>query len=91
MDRCWLKGAIGDALHAISSAAGYNIRWLLRAIVAQAAKAAKAAFGVFAKRALYGLNSAMDSLIGLREVLGAIKVAVCASIGGSLSRPLNYR
>jgi IS5 family transposase len=32
MDRCWLKGAVGDALHALSCAAGYNIRWLLRAI-----------------------------------------------------------
>ena len=33
MDRCWLAGALGDALHALSCAAGYNIRWLLRAIV----------------------------------------------------------
>ena len=33
MDRCWLHGAAGDALHALSCAAGYNIRWLLRAIV----------------------------------------------------------
>jgi transposase, IS5 family len=32
MDRCWLKGAAGDALHTISCAAGYNLRWLLRAI-----------------------------------------------------------
>lgn len=32
MDRCWLQGAMGDALHAISCAAGYNLRWLLRAI-----------------------------------------------------------
>ena len=32
MDRCWLKGAVGDALHALCCAAGYNIRWLLRAI-----------------------------------------------------------
>ena len=32
MIRCYLKGGIGDALHAISCAAGYNIRWLLRAI-----------------------------------------------------------
>ena len=31
--RCWLQGAMGDALHALSCAAGYNIRWLLRAIV----------------------------------------------------------
>ena len=32
MDRCWLQGALGDALHSISCAAGYNLRWLLRAI-----------------------------------------------------------
>jgi len=32
MDRCWLTGELGDALHAISCALGYNIRWLLRAI-----------------------------------------------------------
>ena len=32
MDRCWLQGALGDALHAISCAAGYNLRWLLRTI-----------------------------------------------------------
>ena len=32
MDRCWLHGAMGDALHALSCAAGYNIRWLLWAI-----------------------------------------------------------
>ncbi len=32
MDRCWLKGALGDALHSTSCAAGYNLRWLLRAI-----------------------------------------------------------
>jgi IS5 family transposase len=32
MDRCWLKGADGDALHAVLCAAGFNLRWLLRAI-----------------------------------------------------------
>lgn len=32
MDRCWLKGSQGDALHAVLCAAGFNIRWLLRAI-----------------------------------------------------------
>jgi transposase, IS5 family len=32
MDRCWLQGAVGDALHAVSCAAGFNLRWLLRAI-----------------------------------------------------------
>ena len=32
MDRCHLKGEIGDRLHAVLCAAGYNIRWLLRLI-----------------------------------------------------------
>ena len=30
MRRCDLKGALGDAMHAVLCAAGYNIRWLLR-------------------------------------------------------------
>ena len=33
LDRCWLKGQTGDAVHAVLCAAGYNIRWLLRAMV----------------------------------------------------------
>jgi IS5 family transposase len=32
MDQRWLKGAEGNALHAVLCAAGFNIRWLLRAI-----------------------------------------------------------
>jgi IS5 family transposase len=32
MDRCHLKGEIGDRLHAVLCTAGYNIRWLLRMI-----------------------------------------------------------
>ena len=32
LDRCWLKEAEGDALHAVLCAAGYNLRWLLRAV-----------------------------------------------------------
>lgn len=85
MDRCWLKGAIGDALHAISCAAGYNIRWLMRAIVAQAAKAAKAAFLALSNPVLYGLNSAMDALIDLRDVLNLIGIAVRAGLAPPLS------
>ncbi|WP_198390867.1 transposase, partial [Burkholderia ubonensis] len=30
--RCWLKGASGDALHAVLCATGFNLRWLLRAM-----------------------------------------------------------
>jgi IS5 family transposase len=81
MDRCWLKGAVGVALHAIRCAAGYNIRWLMRAILAQAAKAAKAAFLTLSKPALYGLNSVMGALIDLRAVLSLVRTAVHASIG----------
>lgn len=33
MDRCWLRGSTGDALHAVLCAAGYNLRWLLRAVL----------------------------------------------------------
>jgi len=32
MNRCHLKGAEGDAIHAVLCAAGYKIRWLLRMI-----------------------------------------------------------
>jgi IS5 family transposase len=42
MDRCWLQGAVGDALHAVSCAAGFNLRWLMRAVSdLQAAAAAR--------------------------------------------------
>ena len=34
MSRCWLKGAVGDSINAVLSAAGYNLRWLLRAVAA---------------------------------------------------------
>jgi hypothetical protein len=53
MDRCWLKGSEGDALHAVLCAAGFNIRSLLRAIAVQAAKAAKAFFFVLFWLALW--------------------------------------
>jgi IS5 family transposase len=39
MDRCWLQGQLGDALHAVLCAAGYNIRWLMRAMVRLGLKA----------------------------------------------------
>ena len=32
MGRCHLKGELGDRLHAVLCAAGYNIKWLLRMI-----------------------------------------------------------
>jgi transposase, IS5 family len=50
MDRCWLQGATGDALHTVLCAAGFNIRWLLRAI---AAKGLAALLLALSKWALY--------------------------------------
>jgi IS5 family transposase len=40
MDRCWLQGKLGDALHAVLCATGYNLRWLLRAMRRLGLKAA---------------------------------------------------
>lgn len=39
MDRCWLAGSQGDALHAVLCAAGYNLRWLMRAVLRLGRKA----------------------------------------------------
>ncbi|NMG17870.1 IS5 family transposase, partial [Aromatoleum bremense] len=39
MDRCWLQGSLGDALHTVLCAAGYNLRWLLRAMLRLGLKA----------------------------------------------------
>ncbi len=50
MDRCWLGGSSGDALHAVLCAAGFNIRWLLRAI---ATKGLAALLLPFSQVALY--------------------------------------
>ena len=33
MGRCHFKGSIGDSIHAVLCAAGYNIRWLMRMIL----------------------------------------------------------
>ncbi|CAN5295907.1 hypothetical protein BH11PSE10_BH11PSE10_05330 [soil metagenome] len=84
MDRCWLKGAIGGALHALRCAAGYNIRSLLRAITAQAAKAVKAAFLVLTKWTLYGLSSVLAVLIGLRELLRTMDGTLSSALAGQL-------
>jgi transposase, IS5 family len=82
MQRCWLKGTLGDALHALSCAAGYNIRWLLRAIAGKAAKDAKAFFlallGTLVRarlatdRAFQAVAGAVDWLIqAARDLLGS--------------------
>jgi IS5 family transposase len=63
MDRCWLKGQTGDALHAVLCAAGYNIRWLLRAIVRLGLK------GLFAPiwSLLASLRLALAIMLGIEK------------------------
>lgn len=48
--RCWLKGAHGDARHTVLCAAGYNLRFLMRAI------------RLFYVRIFYGLRAANKSM-----------------------------
>jgi IS5 family transposase len=33
MNRCHLGSSLGDALHTVLCAAGYNLRWLMRAVL----------------------------------------------------------
>ncbi len=33
MDRCWLQGKLGDALHSVLCAIGCNLRWLMKAVL----------------------------------------------------------
>ena len=37
--RNWLKGSEGDVLHPVLCAAGYNLRWLIRAVARLGLKA----------------------------------------------------
>jgi IS5 family transposase len=64
MQRCWLKGQTGDAIHAVLCAAGYNIRWLLRAMVRLGLK------GLFALLVcvLAWLRLALATVLGVRKL-----------------------
>jgi IS5 family transposase len=68
MDRCWLQGPTGDALHALSCALGYNIRWLMRALQAKARKALLCLLrmaGAGAEQALAPVHAGLLRLIAL--------------------------
>jgi hypothetical protein len=67
-------GMFGPALSVAGagvSAAGFNIRWLVRAILAQAARAAKALFLVLAWIAAFSLHSCRCCAVVFRRVSGA--------------------
>jgi IS5 family transposase len=85
MDRCWLQGALGDALHALSCAAGYNIRWLMRAIVRLAAK--RSSFAL-TELTLYPRISATRAPSPLMSALGSMlrAFALLAGFGAQRAR-----
>jgi len=57
MDRCWLQGQLGDALHAVLCATGYNFRWLLRAMVRLGLKA------IYLRQFLLALQDAISEKV----------------------------
>jgi transposase, IS5 family len=93
MQRCWLQGALGDALHALSCAAGYNIRWLLRAIAGKTAKDAKAflmaLFGM-AVRGKLAADRAFQALAGAAGLLNDAR-GCWISLGSARLTPLGLR
>lgn len=85
MDRCWLQGKTGDALHAISCALGYNIRWLMRALQAKAAKA----FAWLDRMSAVGGEQTVKGLIAaLQHVLQALLGRHPGAVTVSSARPL---
>jgi IS5 family transposase len=53
LDRCYLKGQMGDAIHAVLCAAGYNIKWLMRMILQKGIKPFLRLFFAQALRAFF--------------------------------------
>jgi IS5 family transposase len=65
MAKCWLKGALGDALNTVLSAAGYNLRWLMRAVLDGRIKRLFLAIGLSATGFAAFLTAVGDVLRGL--------------------------
>jgi IS5 family transposase len=73
MDRCWLQGAMGDALHALCCAAGYNIRWLMRAIARLGLGGLFCALSVLAASVTRRLEAALAQTLGPKTNAAAIR------------------
>lgn len=68
MYRCWPAGATGDALHAVLCAAGFNIRWLLRAIQRKGLRALLAALMELWRTLGHGAPSLWRALSAQRQL-----------------------
>lgn len=78
---------MGDTLHALSCTAGYNIRWLLRDIAAQAAKDAKAFFFALLRLKLCGRFSANVSPRAVTDLLSRQLAVRPRLIGTEIAHP----
>jgi IS5 family transposase len=76
MSRCWLQGSLGDALHAVLCAAGYNLRWLLRAIARRALKGIFCASRMRAREA-HGVRVIVAAVVArIHEVMSRSAVVI---------------
>lgn len=81
MDKCWFRGSDGDALHAVLCAAGFNIRWLLRALQRQRLA------GSLKHVCLASITLCATWLVGLMAVLNGFLGAKAAQQRWSPHRP----
>jgi IS5 family transposase len=70
MDRCHFLGEMGDRLHAVLCAAGYNIRWLLRMIAKKGLRALLALLLRLLRLATMGPKSLRPRLLHAQPALG---------------------
>jgi IS5 family transposase len=71
MGRCHLKGELGDRLHTVLCAAGYNLRWLMRNLAKQPRKVFLALLQTVAQVANNALRALFASLMPLTAAVNA--------------------
>lgn len=80
MDRCHLQGKVGDSIHAVLCAAGYNIGWLLRQIAKKGI--------TFLHRLFLRLCLVVGVSPNWQDVLGAL---LTRALTGPVPRPVGDR
>jgi IS5 family transposase len=71
MGRCHLKGELGDRLHTVLCAAGYNLRWLMRNLAKQPRKVFLALLQTVAQVANNALRALFASLMPVTAAVNA--------------------
>lgn len=90
MNRCHLKGELGDNLHAVLCAAGYNIKWLLRMIAKKGVAFLEALFLRLqnAQAGQLAWGTLLTQASGSSE---RVLLRLFCAIGGQARRPLPMR